>query len=153
MSRPRKTISLTLLTVLASMLCCTFALGQSGSTAETLLFKASAYGSYAFVGQTVKLGKTAPVSIGGGCGTAQIGASRTGTVASVTLPPLIITGVVNTSASSSATQATATSDVHQVDLLAGLVKADEVMAVSTTSRGGIGVTLQRSGLKLRQPGG
>ncbi len=109
-------------------------LAQTNS--ETLLFRASSYGTYAFVGQTIKLGKTAPVSIGGGCGTAQVGASRTGTVLSVNAPPIVITGVINTSASSSASAATATADVHQVNLLAGLITADEVKAVSTTSENG-----------------
>ena len=109
-------------------------LAQTNS--ETLLFRASAYGTYAFVGQTIKSGKTAPVGIGGGCGTAQVGASRTGTVLTVNAPPIVTTGVINTSASSSATAATATADVHQVNLLAGLITADEVKAVSTTSENG-----------------
>jgi hypothetical protein len=102
----------------------------------TLLFRAGAYGTYAFVGKTVTLGKTATVSVGGGCGTPEEGASRTKTVASVDALPLVSTGVINTSAMSSDNAATATADIHQANLLAGLITADEVMAVSTTTDNG-----------------
>jgi hypothetical protein len=103
---------------------------------ETLLFRAGAYGTYAFVGKTVTLGKTATVSVGGGCGTPEEGASRTKTVASVNALPLVSTGVINTSAMSSDNAATGTADIHQANLLAGLITADEVMAVSTTTDNG-----------------
>lgn len=121
-------------------------LAQNNS--QTLLFRAGAYGSYAFVGQTVKLGKTAPVGIGGGCGTAKVGASQTGTVLSVNALPIITTGLINTNANSSATAATATADVHQLNLLAGLIVADEVMAVSTTSQSGTGLSSSAAGSNL-----
>ena len=109
----------------------------------TLLFRAGAYGTYAFVGKTVTLGKTAAVSVGGGCGTPEEGASRSKTVASVNALPLVSTGVINTSAVSSDDAATGTSDIHQANLLAGLITADEVMAVSTTTDNG--GTLSSSG--------
>ena len=112
---------------------------------QTVLFRAGAYGSYAFVGQTVTLGKTAPVGVGSGCGTAQVGASTTGTVASVTLPPLILTGAMDTSAASAASDATASAATHSVNLLADLVKADEVKSVSTTSRTGTGFSSSAAG--------
>jgi hypothetical protein len=56
--------------------------------AAFLEYSASAYGTYAFVGSTVTVGKTAPVSVGSGCGTAAVNQTASGTVASVTdLPP------------------------------------------------------------------
>jgi hypothetical protein len=128
----------------------TYLLFPSVSTAqntasETVLFRAGAYGSYAFVGQTITLAKTAPVGVGPGCGTAQVGASQTGTVASVTLPPLILTGTMDTSAASAASDATASADAHDVNLLAGLVTADEVKSVSTTSRSGTSISSSAAG--------
>jgi len=128
----------------------TYLLFPSVSTAqntasETVLFRAGAYGSEAFVGQTVTFAKTAPVGVGPGCGTAQVGASQTGTVASVTLPPLILTGTMDTSAASAASDATAASDAHDVNLLADLVTADEVKSVSTTSRSGTGLSSSAAG--------
>jgi hypothetical protein len=108
----------------------TFAIAQNS---QTLLFSAGAYGTSAFVGDVVKLGKTAPVGIGAGCGTTEVGASKAGTVASVNALPLVQTGLINTSAISSSSSASATSNVNQVNLLAGLITADEVMSESTTS--------------------
>jgi hypothetical protein len=102
----------------------------------TLLFRAGAYGTYAFVGNRVILGKTATAGVGGGCGTPEEGASSTKTVASVDALPIVATGAINTSATSSDAAATGTADIHQVDLLAGLITGDEVMAVSTTSDNG-----------------
>jgi hypothetical protein len=123
---------LLLLTLLLTPSICSAQNAESG----TVLFQAGAFGSYAFVGQTVTLGKTAPVGVGTGCGTTQVGASTTGTVASVTLPPLILTGAIDTTAESAASDATASADAHDINLLADLVKADEVKSVSTTSRDG-----------------
>jgi hypothetical protein len=119
-------------------------LGRSALAADatTTVFSAGAYGTYAFVGNTISVAKTAPVDIGGGCGTTKIGASANGTVGSVTDPPLVITGVVNTAASNNGTSSTASADVHQVNLLAGLITADEVKAVSTTSE--VGSSIQSS---------
>lgn len=112
---------------------------------QTLLFKAGAYGTYAFVGKTVELGKTAAVSVGAGCGTANEGASKEKTVLSVDGSPIATTGVINTTASSSTASATGTSDVHQVNLLEGVITADEVMAVSTTSDNGVTLSSSAAG--------
>jgi len=120
--------------------------GAAQSTSsQTILFRAGAYGSTAFVGQTLTLAKTAPVGVGSGCGTAQVGASTTGTVTSVTLPPLILTGLSDTSAASAASDATASADAHDVNLLGGLVKADEVKSVSTTSKTKMGLSFSAAG--------
>ena len=101
-------------------------------------FTANAYGTYAFIGSTVTVGKTAPCGIGSACGTPQVGATAKATVLSVNAAPIVTTGAINTSASSSSDAATATSDVHQVSLLGGLITADEVKAVSTTSHDALG---------------
>ena len=105
----------------------------------TVLFTAGAYGTYAFVGGTVTLGKTAPVGIGPGCGTAQVGAHATGTVASVSDSPLVSTGTINTSASDSAGSATGSADTYSLTMLNGLISGQEVKAVSTTSINGQGM--------------
>jgi hypothetical protein len=109
------------------------AANSSAQTNSTLLYAASAYGTYATVGNVVTVGKTAPVMISTQCGTAQVGVSKTGTSASVSDPPLLSTGVTNTSASSALNVATSSSTVASLSLLSGLVTASAVTAVSTTS--------------------
>jgi hypothetical protein len=113
--------------------------------ASFLEFSASAYGTYGFVGSTVVAGKTAPVSVGPGCGTPVVGLSKTGTVLTVNVPGIITTGQINTSATSSSNAATATSDVHQINLLGGLITATEVKAVSTTSHNNTGFHVSEAG--------
>ena len=132
------------------LLCCPALplVGQSDATTFsglTTAFSAGAYGTYAFVGNTISVAKTAPVGIGGGCGTTKIGASVNGTVGSVTDPPLVMTGVVNTAASDNGKSSTASADVHQVNLLAGLIVADEAKAVSTTSEFGSAIQSSAAG--------
>lgn len=106
---------------------------DSGQTGHTIVYSANAYGTYAFVGNVVNVGKTAVVSLGSPCGTPQVGAHRTGTIASVTAPPLVLSGLVDTSATSAANSSTATADILQFNLLAGLISGSEVKAVSTTT--------------------
>ena len=111
----------------------TFVAFNSVAQAAFLEYSASAYGTYAFVGSTIVVGQTAPVGVGPGCGTPQVGLTVTGTVLSVLARPTIATGAINTSAATSSNAATATSDVHQISLLGGFITASEVKAVSTTS--------------------
>ena len=106
--------------------------------AAFLNYSASAYGTYAFVGSTVVAGQTAPVNVGPGCGTAAINVSASGTVLSVTKPPNITTGQINTNAASALNQATGTADVHNIGLLGVLITATDVKAVSTTSQDNTG---------------
>src|SRR4030095_13964036 len=108
---------------------------NSTAQAAFLEYSASAYGTRAFVGSTIIVGQTAPVSVGSGCGTAAVGITHTGTVATVSILPTIHTGAINTSASSASNAATGTSDIHDVFLLGAtkltsLIAADEVKAVS-----------------------
>jgi hypothetical protein len=116
--------------------------------ASFLEYSASAYGTYAFVGSTVVAGQTAVVSVGPGCGTAQVGITKTGTVATVSVAPVIVTGAINTSASDATNQATATSDVHGISLLGGFITATEVKAVSTTSQDATGFHVSGAGSSL-----
>jgi len=113
--------------------------------AAFLNYTASAYGTYAFVGSTVVVGQTAPVTVGPGCGTAAINVSASGTVASVTALPTIKTGVINTSAHDALNAATATSDVHDISLLGALITASEVKAVSTTFQDNTGFHSSEAG--------
>jgi hypothetical protein len=111
----------------------TFVAFNSVAQASFLEYSASAYGTYAFVGSTISVAKTAPVGVGPGCGTPQVGLTVSGTVLSVLARPIVTTGAINTSAATSSNAATATSDVHQISLLGGFITASEVKAVSTTS--------------------
>jgi hypothetical protein len=93
-------------------------------------FNASAYGTHAYVGKTVVLGKTSYVTLG--C-TTEVGISKANTTTSVSAPPLVGTGTINTTASTVMTASNSTSTVQGANLLAGLITADEVVADSTTS--------------------
>src|SRR5262249_34168567 len=99
--------------------------------AATPAFSSSAYGTYAFVGSTVVLGKTAPVGLG--CGSSA-GASKTSTLASVTDEPLATTGTIDTEVSNTTTSSKATATVEDVALLGGAITVTEVQAVSLTSQ-------------------
>lgn len=115
---------------------------------QTKVFKADAYGSYAFVGSTVKLGKTAPVGTGSSCGTTLIGMNRTGTVASVTASPTLTSGTIDTAASDTATSSLSSSAVAEVNLLGGLIRGDAVKAVSMTNHDSAGFHVSASGSRL-----
>lgn len=118
--------------------------------AEGFQFTAGAYGTYATIGRNVVAGKTAVAGIGGACGTLSPPAHGENTVASVTEDPLFATGVIDTTADAvelpgGVRQATATAAVHDASLLAGLVTASEVTAVSTTSHDGSAFQVSAAG--------
>lgn len=103
----------------------------------------TAYGTYAFVGNTLLVAQTAPVSLGGTCGTSQQPLNLTATGAGINLAPLVSGGAVNTNVSSSAQSAQAVSNTATISLLGGLISAQAIKAVSTTtvnSNGVMGVT-------------
>ena len=100
---------------------------------STTLYSASAYGAGATALGSTLVARVAPVAVGSGCGTAQVGAHQSATVASVFSPPIITTNVVTTDASSSSNQSRGSADVFQANLLGGFIVADEVKAVSTTT--------------------
>lgn len=109
---------------------------------QTIDFGANAYGTQIFVGSTIISGKTATSAIG--C-TPQTGLVKTNTVASVSVPPTLSTGAVTTSASTVATAASSSADIAQVNLISGLVTANEVKAVSTTSQDASGLHTSAAG--------
>src|ERR1700734_3413883 len=89
---------------------------NSFAQVDTQSYSPTAYGTYAFVGNTVLVGQTAPSSLAGMCGTSQY-LTQTVTAAGVTLFPLISGGAVNTSVSSSSEQAQAQANTPSVNLL------------------------------------
>jgi len=131
-----------------------FVANNSLAVGPLLTYSASAYGTYAFVGGTIVAGKTAPVSVGGGCGTFIVPQTKTGTVLTVSVPPLITNGAVDTSAASVVNSATGTSTVHEaivnvpISLLGGLITAQEIKAVSTTFQDGTGFHSNGNGSSL-----
>jgi hypothetical protein len=118
-----------LLFVLSGLALC----ADRAMASETLSYSASAYGTYAVVGQTVTSGKTAFVSLG--CST-DPNAHGSNTVASVSFHSIISTGAINTSYQTTASSSEATADIANVSLLGGLITATEVKAVSQTTLSG-----------------
>jgi len=127
-----------------------FGFGPAAGTATPLLqpetssgfqFVADAYGTQATLGNVVVAGKTAVSSLGA-CGIVQPPVHDENTVLSADATPLFTTGVINTTADGTVLvdgtlQAMATADVHDASLLiaqlGGVITADEVKAVSTTT--------------------
>jgi hypothetical protein len=98
---------------------------------STLVFGGSAYGTHAFVGNTVLSGRTAFVTLGD-CST-KIGAHVTNSAGSVNVPPLFTTGAINTAAMTSSNMSQSSAHVHQLSGLAGLITADNITAASSTT--------------------
>jgi hypothetical protein len=100
-----------------------------------------AYGTFARVGNTVRSGRSARLSIGdGGCTFAgqQLPIHKENFIGLVEIPSLASgTGVVRTTGDASETDGRVVvrmrAEVHDVSLLGGLITAEEVKAVSTTS--------------------
>jgi hypothetical protein len=109
----------------------------SPAMAKTLKtgFQASAYGTQVNVDSTVQSGRSALSVLG--C-VSQPGVTHTNTAASVNAPPALSTGTINTSAASETVTggvaSAGSSEVQSVSLLSGLVAANTVTSVSTTSR-------------------
>jgi hypothetical protein len=99
----------------------------------TQTYLPSAYGTYAFVGNTVIVGQTAPTSLAGNCGTGVEPLAASGSAAGVNILGLISGGAVNTSVSSAYLQAQAQSNTASISLLAGLISAQAITSVSTTT--------------------
>jgi hypothetical protein len=127
-----------------------FGLGPAAHTATPLLqpvtssgfqFLADAYGTQATLGHVFVAGKSA-VSTLGVCGIVEPPVHSENTVLSTDASPEFTTGVINTTADGNilpdgTLQATATADVLDANLLitqlGGVITADEVKAVSTTT--------------------
>ncbi len=134
------------LSVIATMAMSLSAAGVARAAGSALFYTGNAYGSYANVGHTIIAGKSAVVSFG--CQT-QAGRHVANTVASLDGSPLITTGAINTTGDSADTglvqSSQFTADVHDVDLLSGLIAATEVKAVSTTSNDATGLHVSSTG--------
>jgi hypothetical protein len=124
--------------VLALVILC-MSINSFANTPETITYEGTAYGTSVFVGSTVVLGQTAPSTLGGVCGTPQQPVMVSGNSAGVSLPPIISGGATNTTANSALNIAQAESDVVGVNLLAGLISAQELKAMTTTTLDSSGV--------------
>ncbi|HEU0208054.1 MAG TPA: choice-of-anchor P family protein [Candidatus Udaeobacter sp.] len=143
--RTRTNTSVIIFTILA--VCTAFLLTPDFAHGQSSGFQliADAYGTQATVGNTVVAGRTAVATLGS-CGVVEPPAHSENTVASADVAPLLVTGVVNTTADATAltgeVQATATADVHDaallITLLGGVITADEIEAVSTTTHDNTG---------------
>jgi hypothetical protein len=123
------------------------AAGARDSVASGFTYTGDAYGTYAFVGQTVTLGKSAVVALGA-CST-QVGVHKTNTIAFVSGDPLVSTGAIDTSADtlsiSGGTEAMTSATVHEASALAGLITAEELVSVSSTSHDASGFHVSAAG--------
>ncbi|PYK39183.1 MAG: hypothetical protein DME49_05190 [Verrucomicrobia bacterium] len=139
------------LSLLALAICAGFTSAANAQTSPGpgFQFSADAYGTHATLGNTVVAGKTA-VSTLGPCGTTEPPVHTENTVLTASLPPLFTTGVINTTADGKilpdgTLQSTATADVHDASLLGGVITADEVKAVSTTTHDATGFHTSAAG--------
>ena len=102
--------------------------GAAGDT-TAVAHLGSAYGTFATVGTTVLLGKSAPTGLGA-CSTG-IGVHHENTVATVNGAPIVTTGQINTTADSlvitGGSEAMTSADVHDANVLAGLITATELI--------------------------
>src|SRR5689334_3997149 len=123
-----------------------FAASQPPFQVQTVLYQASSYGVYADLGNMVLAGPTASADLQEPCGTNNDHQLINGTAAGVNLAPLISGGATNTTAQSFPNQTSqATADVVSLNLLAGLISAQEVKSVSTTSLDSSGFHLSAAG--------
>ena len=126
---------LTLPVVMATLVLTTLLVSINGfaTNPDTQTYLGTAYGTYAFVGNTILVGQTAPVTLAGPCGTSQQPLNVMGSAGGVNAPPLVTGGAVNTQVSSANQQAQAAADTVSISLLGGLITAQEIKAVSTTT--------------------
>lgn len=116
---------------------------SSATSVGPVGYGADAYGSRAVVLGIVKSGATAVSALG--C-TSTAGLERANTLATLNVPDLVNTGVLNTTASTTATpSASASADVVNVNLLDGLITAQDVKSVSTTSEDATGFHVSAAG--------
>jgi len=113
---------------------------------QTVLYQGSSYGVQVSLNGTVQAGPTAQASLQQPCGTDIDNQTVTNTAAGVSLFPIVTGGATNTTAESFPTQsAEATADVVSVSLLGGLISAQELKAVSTTTLNSNGFQLSSAG--------
>jgi hypothetical protein len=125
------------------------AVRQAAADSKGLFYTGDAYGTYAFVGSTVVAGKSALVTLG--C-TTTAGAHNTNTISTVNVPGVVTTGVIDTTADSFAHGGTVKSrtsaDVHDANVLSGLITATEIKAVSATIHDANGFRVSAGGSRF-----
>ena len=122
------------------------AVSAFGGAVQTVLYQASAYGTSAFVGSTIIVGQTGVASLQEPCGTNNDNEIVDGSGVALNLFPIVTGGAVTTTASSSPSMtAQATASTANVSLLGGLITAQALNAVSTT-------TLTSSGFQVSAAG-
>ncbi len=132
---------LAILAVVASVFLCTSAVAQ-----QLTFYSADAYGATAYVGNTVSVDPLAEVTFGGYCGIYQLRFQRSGTSAGISVPLLLTTGVTTTNVADGGALSTASSEVHGISLLSGLITSDVAKSVSISTFTGIGhVTYSSAG--------
>jgi hypothetical protein len=111
------------------------AAAHRGPAATELGFAGYAFGTRVTVGSAVRSGESALSTLG--C-TDQTGVTHTNSVASVGLPPILVSGTVTTSAASEQSPAgpasASTATTEGASLLGGLVSATVIESASTTTR-------------------
>jgi hypothetical protein len=122
------------------------AVSAFGGAVQTVLYQASAYGTSAFVGSTIIVSQTGVASLQEPCGTNNDNEIVDGSGVALNLFPIVTGGAVTTTASSSPSMtAQATASTANVSLLGGLITAQALNAVSTT-------TLTSSGFQVSAAG-
>lgn len=120
--------------------------GVASAATSQYGFSGDAYGTQVNVGSLVKSGPSALVTLG--C-TTETGVSKSNTVATVNVPDLVTTGTIVTTADTLQTNTgvatRTTADTQNVNLLGGLIQADLVKAVSTTSHDASGFQVSAAG--------
>lgn len=111
-----------------------------------LVYSGNAYGTEVDVGSIVTSGPTALVNLG--C-TSEAGIHNSNTVVGLNAAPIVVSGTVRTTADTSDTgtekASRTTAETEGLSLLNGLVRADLVKAVSTTSRDASGFHTSAAG--------
>jgi hypothetical protein len=128
---------------LLGIVCGTAAWGQAVTG-----FSGQAYGTRVSVSPGSSDVGSGPTAVSVLC-TEKTGISDTNSVSNVSLPPIAITGVVDTSVASAVvsggTAATATANVAGLSLLGGLITADAVKSVSSSISGSTGFSTSAAG--------
>ncbi len=105
------------------------------AAAKEIGFQGTAFGTSVSVGSVVKSGRSALTTLG--C-TSAVPVTRPNSVAGVTVPGVLSTGTIDTSVASETTAtgvaSTSSSTIQNVSALGGVITADAVTSVSTTSR-------------------
>jgi hypothetical protein len=123
----------------------------TGSTdVKRSVFGGRAYGSYAFVGNTILAGKTAPVGLGSCVLATPV--HREATAAGANVPPIFTLGAIDDTADATSTggvdTAETVSTIANVGMLGGLITADAVTSDATASHDSNGFDVSSEGTQF-----